>query len=55
MLYLLCLIPPLAVFLVGRPMTALLNLLLTCFFYVPGVLHALWVVHKHKSHTTMRV
>jgi uncharacterized membrane protein YqaE (UPF0057 family) len=41
------LIPPLAVFLkAGLGMTFLLNLILTLLFYLPGLLHALWVILK---------
>lgn len=50
MLYLLCLLmPPLAVILVGRPGSALLNLILTLFFWVPGVIHAILVVNDAKA------
>jgi uncharacterized membrane protein YqaE (UPF0057 family) len=41
------LLPPLAVLLCGKPLQALLNLLLTLCFWVPGVLHAVLVVHDH--------
>ena len=48
MLYLIAiLVPPLAVLLAGKPFQALLNLLLTLLLYVPGLLHALLVVHNH--------
>lgn len=40
-------LPPLAVFLCGKPMQALLNIILTLLFWVPGVIHALLVVHGH--------
>lgn len=44
MLYLLAvLLPPVAVILKGKPIQALLNLLLTICFYVPGIIHA-WIV-----------
>lgn len=50
MLYLLALIfPPLAVFLVGRPVQGFINILLTICFAVPGIIHALLVVHEHKT------
>lgn len=50
MRYLLCfLFPPLAVALVGRPLTALLNLLLTLCLVLPGVIHALIVVHSDNA------
>ena len=48
MLYLIAiLLPPLAVLLAGKPFQAILNLLLTLLLYVPGLLHALLVVHNH--------
>jgi uncharacterized membrane protein YqaE (UPF0057 family) len=44
MLYLLAVVlPPVAVLLRGKPMQALLNLLLTICFWLPGVIHA-WIV-----------
>jgi uncharacterized membrane protein YqaE (UPF0057 family) len=50
MLYLLAIIfPPLAVLLTGRPVQALLNLILTLFFWIPGVIHAILVVNEHKA------
>lgn len=50
MLYLLAiLLPPVAVLLVGRPIQAFLNLILTLIFFVPGVVHALFVVNEHKA------
>ena len=48
MRYLLAIIlPPVAVFLCGKPVQAILNLLLTSLFWSPGVVHALFVVHSH--------
>ncbi len=48
MRYLLAIIlPPVAVLLCGKPLQALLNLLLTLFFWIPGVIHALFVVNSH--------
>lgn len=41
------LLPPLAVFLCGKPFQALLNILLTLCFWVPGIIHAVLVVHSH--------
>lgn len=44
MMYLLAIIlPPVAVLLKGKPFQALLNLVLTLFFWLPGVIHA-WIV-----------
>lgn len=48
MLYLLALLlPPMAVLLAGKPFQALLNLVLTIAFWVPGVVHAMLVVHNY--------
>lgn len=48
MLYLVAiLLPPVAVLLVGKPFQALINLILTLLFYVPGAVHACLVVHEH--------
>jgi uncharacterized membrane protein YqaE (UPF0057 family) len=43
------LLPPLAVLLCGKPIQALLNVLLTLLFWIPGMLHALFVVSSHKA------
>ena len=40
-------LPPLAVFLQkGAGKDFVINIILCLFFYVPGILHALWVVLK---------
>jgi uncharacterized membrane protein YqaE (UPF0057 family) len=40
-------LPPVAAFLtVGMGLHFWLNLILTLFFFVPGVIHALWLVVK---------
>ncbi|ACL05362.1 YqaE/Pmp3 family membrane protein [Desulfatibacillum aliphaticivorans] len=47
MLILCLLLPPVAVFLksgVGTPL--IINIILCIFFYVPGIVHALWVSFK---------
>ena len=50
MLYLFAIVlPPLAVFLTGRPAQAVLNTGLTLAFWIPGVIHAFAVVHEHKA------
>jgi len=50
MLYFLAIVcPPLAVILCGKPGTALINLVLTFMFWIPGVIHALLVVGEHKA------
>jgi uncharacterized membrane protein YqaE (UPF0057 family) len=40
-------LPPLSVLLCGKPIQALLNLLLTLLFYIPGMIHAILVVHDY--------
>jgi uncharacterized membrane protein YqaE (UPF0057 family) len=48
MRYLLAIIlPPVAVLLCGKPVQAVLNLILTMCFWIPGVVHALFVVNSH--------
>ncbi len=48
MRYLLAIIlPPIAVLLCKKPLQAILNLLLTLLFWVPGAVHALFVVHSY--------
>ena len=48
MLYLVAVVvPPLAVLLAGKPFQALLNIPLTMLAYVPGLVHALFVVHNY--------
>lgn len=42
-------LPPIAVLLCGKPGQALLNLLLRCLFWIPGVIHAFAVVGSHKA------
>lgn len=50
MLYLLAiLLPPVAVLICGKPIQALLNLVLTLIFWIPGAIHAVLVVHDHKE------
>ena len=48
MLYLVAIfLPPVAVLLCGKPFQAIVNLVLTLLFYVPGLIHALLVVSNH--------
>lgn len=50
MLYLLAIVlPPLAVLFTGRPLQALLNVVLTLLLWIPGVVHAILVVNEHKA------
>ena len=46
MLYFLAIVlPPVAVLLSGRLVQAVLNLVLTCCFWVPGMVHAILIVN----------
>ena len=55
MLFFLCvLLPPLAVLLTGRLGSFLLSLVLTLFGWLPGVIHAFFVVSDHKNEKRLR-
>ena len=41
------LLPPIAVFLCGKPIQGIINIILCLFLWVPGIIHALFVVHAH--------
>ena len=41
------LLPPVAVFLCGKPIQGIISIFLTLLFWIPGVIHALFVVHSH--------
>ncbi len=48
MLYLVAILfPPAAVFLCGKPFQALLSIALSLCFYLPGMIHALFVVSNY--------
>jgi uncharacterized membrane protein YqaE (UPF0057 family) len=50
MLYFLAIVlPPVAVLMVGKPIQAALNLLLTVLGWIPGVVHAFLVINSHKA------
>ncbi len=50
MMYLLALLlPPVAVLLCGKPVQAVLNLVLTLMLWFPGAIHAILVVHSHQQ------
>jgi uncharacterized membrane protein YqaE (UPF0057 family) len=49
MRYLLCILPPVAVFMCGKPIQAIINLGLTLCFYLPGLIHALLVVSSFNA------
>lgn len=40
-------LPPVAVLLCGKPVQFVLNIILTLMFWVPGVVHAIFVVHSY--------
>lgn len=42
-------LPPIAVLSCGKPLQAVLNLLLTLCLWAPGAVHACLVVHEHYS------
>ena len=41
------LLPPVAVLSCGKPVQAVLNLILTLLLWIPGAVHALFVVHGY--------
>ena len=45
--FLAIILPPLAVFLCGKPIQGILNIVLTLLGWIPGVIHALFVVNSH--------
>jgi uncharacterized membrane protein YqaE (UPF0057 family) len=50
MLYFLCFLPPLAILFCGvKPFTLIVNIILTLCGYVPGVIHAFFVVSAAKA------
>jgi uncharacterized membrane protein YqaE (UPF0057 family) len=50
MKYALCiLLPPLAVLLAGKPFAALINIPLTFLGWIPGVIHAFFVVNNAEA------
>ena len=42
-------LPPVAVLFCGKPFQAVINFILTLIFWVPGVIHAILVVHDKKQ------
>lgn len=45
--FLAIILPPLAVFFCGKPVQGILNIVLTLLGWLPGVIHALFVVNSH--------
>ncbi|RKD25920.1 hemolysin BL lytic component L2 [Ammoniphilus oxalaticus] len=54
MYFLAIVLPPVAVLLCGKPFQAVLNFILTCFFWFPGALHAILVVKDKKDDKRMK-
>lgn len=40
-------LPPVAVLICGKPIQAVINFILTLLFWIPGMVHALFVVHTY--------
>jgi|tagenome__1003787_1003787.scaffolds.fasta_scaffold16880694_1 uncharacterized membrane protein YqaE (UPF0057 family) len=54
MMYLLAiLLPPVAVLIAGKPIQALINLVLCFIVWIPGVIHAILVVNEYKADKRM--
>nr|NIP22654.1 YqaE/Pmp3 family membrane protein [Phycisphaerae bacterium]NIX26469.1 YqaE/Pmp3 family membrane protein [Phycisphaerae bacterium] len=45
--FLAVILPPVAVLICGKPIQALLNLVLTLLFWIPGLIHAIFVVNGY--------
>lgn len=45
--FLAILLPPVAVLLCGKPGQMILNIILTLLGWIPGIIHALFVVNSH--------
>ncbi len=45
--FLAIILPPLAVLFCGKPFQVVLNIILTLLGWIPGVIHALFVVNSH--------
>jgi len=43
------LLPPIAVLICGKPIQALINLILCLCLYIPGMIHAIMVVNEYKA------
>ena len=43
------LLPPVAVFICGKPFQAIMNLILCLCLYIPGMIHAIMVVNEYKA------
>lgn len=45
--FLAILLPPVAVLLCGKPFQFILSVILTLLFWIPGMIHAILVVHEY--------
>ena len=43
------LLPPVAVLICAKPLQAFINLILSLFLYIPGMVHAIMVVDEYKA------
>lgn len=43
------LLPPVAVFICGKPFQAIMNLILCLCLYIPGMIHSIMVVNEYKA------
>lgn len=43
------LLPPVAVLLRGKPIEAIICLILTCAFWLPGMFYAIWIVNNDEA------
>ena len=43
------LLPPVAVLICGKPIQALINVVLCFLLYIPGIIHAVMVVNEYKA------
>ena len=48
------LLPPVCVLLCGRPMSALINVLLTLCGWLPGVIHAIYILNQTEQDRRMK-
>lgn len=47
-------LPPVAVLISGKPIQALINVVLTLCFWIPGAIHAILVVNENKADKRMK-
>jgi len=50
MLYVLAVIfPPVSLLMIGKPLKALINLVLWCCFIIPAIIHAMFVIDDYRE------